>query len=90
VPDDAIARAVCAAVGRPITATSANASGAPATADPEVVERSLGDMVDFLLDTGPTRGGPPSTVVDLRGGSPREIRAGAIPWDEILRCLQHA
>lgn len=85
VPDDDVARAVCAACGRPVTATSANVSGEPATADPDEVERALGDRVDFLLDTGRTRGGPPSTIVDVTGAEPQLVRAGAIPWDDIRR-----
>jgi L-threonylcarbamoyladenylate synthase len=90
VPADATARAVCAAAGRPVTATSANRSGAGATSDPDVVERTLGDAVDFLLDTGPTRGGRPSTILDVSGGNPRVIRAGAIEWDDIQQWLHSA
>jgi L-threonylcarbamoyladenylate synthase len=90
VPADVIARAVCAGAGRPVTATSANRSGQPATADPDEVERTLGDAVDFLLDTGRTPGGPPSTILDVTAGEPRVIRAGAVTWDDIQRCLQHA
>lgn len=90
VPADAVAREVCASVGRPITATSANVSGQAATADPDEVERTLGDAVDFLLDTGRTPGGPPSTIVDVVDGAPSVVREGAIGWDEIQRCLQLA
>lgn len=89
VPDDHIARAVAAAAGTPVTATSANRSGEPATADPDVVERTLGHAVDFLLDTGPTPGGEPSTIVDVTAETPALIRAGAISWDEIHACLRH-
>jgi L-threonylcarbamoyladenylate synthase len=89
VPAHAVARSVCAAAGQPVTATSANVSGAPATADPDVVERTLGSLVDFLLDTGPTPGGPPSTIVDVVEGAIRVIRPGAIGLDEIHACLQH-
>lgn len=88
VPADPIARAVCRAVGHPITATSANISGSPATASPDEVERTLGNCVDFLLDTGETAGGPPSTVVDVTGETAVEVRAGAIPWEAVLSCLQ--
>lgn len=88
VPADRIARAVCAAAGRPITATSANISGAPATADPDLVERTLGTSVDFLLDTGRTPGGAPSTIVDVTAALPRLVRAGAVSWDEIQAWLQ--
>ena len=88
VPNDAVARRICAEADRPITATSANISGEPATADPDEVERTLGDLVDVLLDTGRTPGGPPSTIVDVTGPEPALIRAGAIGWDDIQRCLQ--
>ena len=83
VPANDIARAICRAVDHPITATSANRSGQPATADPEEVERALGEDVDLLIDAGPTRGGRPSTIVDMTSPVPRLVRAGAIPWNEI-------
>lgn len=90
VPADAVARCVCAAVGHPITATSANLSGEPATADPDVVERTLGAALDFLLDAGTATGGAPSTIVDVSDGDaePVLIRSGAIPWEEIRQWLQ--
>jgi L-threonylcarbamoyladenylate synthase len=90
VPGDAVARAVCAAVGHPITATSANLSGGPATADPDVVERTLGAVLDFLLDAGTITGGAPSTIVDVseEGADPVLIRSGAIPWEEIQAWLR--
>lgn len=89
VPAHEIARAICRAVGGPITATSANVSGEPATADPDEVERTLGDRLDLLIDAGPAPGGPPSTIVDL-ADRPRLVRAGAIPWEEIRACLDRA
>jgi L-threonylcarbamoyladenylate synthase len=87
VPADAVVRAIAEACGRPITATSANISGEPATASPDDVERSLGDLIDLLIDAGPTRGDVPSTIVDVTGPAPRLVRAGAIPWDEIQAWL---
>jgi len=87
VPDDQCARAICAAAGRPVTATSANVSGEAATADPSAVERALGDRIVFLFDSGPTRGGAPSTIVDVAAGAPTLVRAGAIAWDDIQRWL---
>jgi len=88
VPADDVARAVCAGCGRPITATSANLSGDAAPSDPDIVERSLGDRIDFLLDTGPTKGGAPSTIVDVTGGEPTLVRAGALAWDDIQAWLR--
>jgi len=88
VPAHDVARTICRLAGRPVTATSANISGHQATADPDEVERTLGDRIDLLIDTGRTRGGAPSTIVDATTAEPRLIRAGAIGWDEIERCLQ--
>ena len=90
VPADPIARAVCAACGHPVTATSANVSGEPAPATADEVERMLGDRIEFLLDAGPTRGGAPSTIVDVTDREPRLVRAGAISWDEIQAWLDIA
>jgi L-threonylcarbamoyladenylate synthase len=89
VPAHDIARAICQAVGRPVTATSANLSGHPATADPDDVERTLGDRIDLLIDTGLTAGGAPSTIVDVTG-EPRLVRQGAVSWDEVRACLDRA
>ena len=90
VPANVVARAICAEAGRPITATSANVSGTPATPDPDQVERALGDRLDLLIDAGTTPGGAPSTIVDVTGADPALVRAGAISWDEIQAWLQSA
>jgi L-threonylcarbamoyladenylate synthase len=87
VPAHAVTRALCRAAAVPITATSANVSGRPATDDPDEVAMALGDAIDLLLDAGKTAGGPPSTIVDVTEPAPRVIRAGAIPWETIQRCL---
>jgi L-threonylcarbamoyladenylate synthase len=87
VPAHGIARAICREAGGPITATSANQSGQPATADPDEVERTLGADVDLLIDAGTTPGGAPSTIVDVTVPVPRLVRAGAVPWEDIQVCL---
>jgi L-threonylcarbamoyladenylate synthase len=43
--------------------------------------------VDLVLDSGPTSGGEPSTIVDARGETPTLIRAGAIPFSLVLEAL---
>ena len=90
VPDHAVARGLCRASGRVLTATSANLSGAPASNDPNDVVASLGGKIDVVLDAGKTRGGPPSTIVDVSGAEPRLVRSGAIPWEMVLECARHA
>lgn len=88
VPDHAVARALCRAVGRPLTATSANLSGEPASADPDTVGRALGARIDLLLDAGPTSGGAASTIVAAVGDELRLVRPGAVDWDTIQRCAR--
>jgi L-threonylcarbamoyladenylate synthase len=88
VPRHAAARALCREADLPLTATSANISGVDASSSPDVVARSLGDRIDLLVDAGATPGGPPSTLVDVTGNVPRQIRAGAIAWTEIEACVR--
>jgi len=90
VPAAAVARAVSLAVGHPITATSANISDEPGTADPAVVEASRGDRIDLLIDGGTTPGGPASTIVDMTVNPPALVRAGAISWEQVQACLASA
>jgi L-threonylcarbamoyladenylate synthase len=87
VPAHAVTRALCAACDMPLTATSANKSGQPATNDPGAVAALLGAGLDVLLDAGVTPGGPPSTIIDVTDATPRVIRQGAIPWESIQSCL---
>jgi len=79
-----VAARLVRAVGRPITATSANLSGLlPAASALEVIAQ-LGHGVDLVLDGGCTPGGPGSTVAGLRDGVLCLLRAGVIPFVEIL------
>jgi L-threonylcarbamoyladenylate synthase len=87
VPDERVARAIASAVGAPITATSANISGEPATDDPDLVELALGGAIDLLVDVGLTRGGSPSTIVDVTGSAVTLVREGAVSWERIQACL---
>ena len=93
VPAHSVAQLLCRLCGHPLTATSANKSGQPATDDPDDVMVALGDAapVAVLLDAGRTAGGLPSTIVDVSGSltSPVTlVRAGAIPWEDIQGCLR--
>ena len=88
VPDHPVATMLARLCGWPITSTSANKSGEAATGDPGVVRAAIGDELDALIDAGPSPGGAPSTIVDARTGTPRLIRAGAVPWERVLESLQ--
>lgn len=70
----------------PITSTSANLSGAlPATSPAEILDAQMD--VDAVLDGGRTKGGFPSTIVDLTASPLRCIRDGAIPFSLIKDAL---
>jgi len=73
-----VARALVTALGRAITAPSANREGETPPTTASGVLAGLGDAVDFLLDGGATTGGPPSTVVDVTTDPPRVLRDGAV------------
>jgi L-threonylcarbamoyladenylate synthase len=83
-----LARALVAGLGRPITATSANRSGQPATRTPVEV-RATFPTGCWLLDGGETPGGRPSTLVRLRGpGDAYEVlRPGVIPTEVIAATI---
>ena len=88
VPAHEVARALARAFGGPITSTSANRSGQPPSNSPTAVRDAFGAALEAMLDGGLSPGGPPSTIVDARGERPRLIRAGAVPFDRVLECLQ--
>ena len=89
VPNHDAPRALARALG-PLPTTSANRSGEPEARDANEIERLLGGAIDLVIDGGPAAGGPASTVVDVTAPEPRILRAGAIPEEEIQRCLASA
>jgi L-threonylcarbamoyladenylate synthase len=73
-----VAQALVVAAGRPITATSANPAGAAPVRSVAEVRAYFGEQALHLLDGGETSGGPPSTLVRLRGDQLEILRRGAI------------
>ena len=90
VPEAAIARAVVAGLGVPITATSANLRGMPECTSAQYVQEQLGTEIPLIVDGGPTLRAVPTTIVDLSGGgnSWMILREGAVPTHEIALALQ--
>lgn len=70
----------------PLTGTSANRTGAPPARTAEEIEAFLGMELDLILDSGPTPGGLPSTVVDTVGPV-RVLREGPITRPQIETVL---
>jgi L-threonylcarbamoyladenylate synthase len=87
VPDHRVARALAGAVGHAMTSTSANLSGFPALSSPDEVAASFGDSIDVLVDAGSAPGGMPSTIINASGTDPILVRAGAVPWERVLKFL---
>jgi L-threonylcarbamoyladenylate synthase len=78
-PRQSLTCRLIAALGHPITGTSANRAGCRPCVRAEEVAREFGEGVDLILDAGPCPGGLPSTIVDVTSSPPRLVRAGAIP-----------
>jgi len=87
VPSAKIPLAVVMAAAIPITATSANLSGATECTSASQVHGQLHDRISIIVDGGPSPRDIASTIVDLSGesGRWRVIREGAIPADEISK-----
>lgn len=84
VPAAKIPLAVIHAAGIPITATSANLSGATECTTAEQVRDQLQDRIPIIVDGGTSPREVASTIIDLSNGDDwRVIREGAIPTQEI-------
>jgi L-threonylcarbamoyladenylate synthase len=78
-----VAQALVQAVGRAITATSANVTGQPSASLASEVLQTLGKQVDAILDGGKTAGGLGSTVLDVSGVLPKILRQGVVSRTEL-------
>lgn len=87
-PGHPVARALVTAVGGPITATSANVSGAPGCFRIADLDPSIAEQVDGILDAGPLAGGAGSTVVDVTGNRPVILREGCVATQAIFDAWQ--
>jgi len=80
IPGHAELRSLLADLGRPLTATSANPSGAAPYLDPEEIAAWFAtEGVDgVIVDAGRLAGGPPSTLVGWRDGALEVLRPGRV------------
>ncbi|MGH9105938.1 MAG: L-threonylcarbamoyladenylate synthase, partial [Acidimicrobiales bacterium] len=84
-PAHPVPLAICGRLGA-IATTSANRHGEPPLTTAREVAESLGPEVALVLDAG-TCEGPPSTVVDCTGETPRVLREGRLAAVEIAAAL---
>lgn len=81
VPGHDDLRRLLAALGRPLTATSATRSGEPPVLDPDEAAALLAGLPEgtaAVIDGGVLAGGPPSTLVRWREGRVEVLRRGAV------------
>jgi tRNA threonylcarbamoyl adenosine modification protein (Sua5/YciO/YrdC/YwlC family) len=85
IPQSKIALAVVQAAGIPITATSANLSGASECTTAEAVRDQLQGRISIIVDGGTSPREVASTIVDLTDSEARWriLREGAIPAQDI-------
>lgn len=82
-----VALGLVRAVGRPITATSANISGQLGLISALDVLKIFENGLDLILDGGITQGKKGTTIVNITLDPPRIVREGIIPSKEIKRYL---
>ena len=81
IPDNAIARSIVEALGRPILSASLPGIMVEEYTDPELMYRNFQNQVDIVVDGG-VGAMEPSTVVDCTKEPYEVIRAGAGVWEE--------
>lgn len=87
MPLHAVALALIRESYRPIAAPSANLAGKPSPTSAKHVFDDLNGRIDAILDSGPTRIGVESTVLDLSVEPPLVLRPGGTPLEALKRVL---
>jgi L-threonylcarbamoyladenylate synthase len=72
-----------AALGKPLSAPSANSSGRISSTSAEAVAADLGKRIKLVVDGGATPVGVESTIVRVKDGKPKLLRPGGIAAEEI-------
>ena len=72
---------------KPLTATSANLSGAPECTRASEVAEQIGDKIDAIIDLGDTPGDKFSTIIDVTCNPPVVLREGLISRKIIEKCI---
>lgn len=86
IPDHQLALALLHETGRPLAAPSANPSGKLSPTTAEQVRRGFAGKVP-VLDGGPCQAGVESTIIAVDGDRLVQLRAGALPREEIEAAL---
>jgi L-threonylcarbamoyladenylate synthase len=89
IPNNQVILRLAAKVGKPLTTTSANISGKPATYAVSEIVAQFGETlpVPLALDQGALPGRDLSTIIDLSVSPPELIRQGRLSWLDIRDVL---
>ena len=87
-PQGELCETMLAAAGVPIVAPSANLAGRPSPRDARGVLEQLDGKIDLLIDTGPTRYGRDSTIVQFTADGWQVLREGVLEERSIRRLLR--
>ena len=85
IPDHEFTRDLIRLTG-PLAVTSANISGQPPAKSIAEFNDELGDLLDIIIDGGPSRGGVPSSVINCDADPAIILREGAICGKDLLSC----
>jgi len=87
IPDSRFTHTLLLKFKKPITATSANISGARSASDLDQIDKQLLEMTEIIIDGSRTKYKIGSTVVDATGDEPKILREGAISRKSIENVL---
>lgn len=87
--DDEFVNKIIELVGVPLLVTSANISGSATTTSSKEVIQQLDGRIDAIVE-GNSKGGRPSTIIDLTTHEIKVLREGPITLDRILYSVKEA
>lgn len=87
-PDHAMTLELIRRVGKPLAAPSANISGEASPKDADAVLEGFDGTIDAVLDGGVCTVAIESTIIDLTGETPKILRLGGLPEEDIWTLLR--
>lgn len=88
MPSDKIAQKLIEYVKSPIATTSANISGNLSGIEIKDIINDFGQNVDYYIDSGKSKIGTSSTIVEVINGIPHILRKGSITKEQIDNCIK--
>ena len=86
-PAHELCRAVIEAAGVPIASPSGNTSGKPSPTSVADMLEDMNGKIDAILDGGSCQVGVESTIIDMTAATPRLLRPGGVPLEELRAVL---